>query len=41
MKPASSLHATRRGFLSLAATGAALAAVARLPATAALSAKPG
>lgn len=41
MKPASSLHATRRGFLSLAATSAALAAVARLPATAALSAKPG
>jgi hypothetical protein len=41
MKPASSLHATRRRFLGLAATGAALAAVARLPASAALSAKPG
>ena len=38
MKSASSLHTTRRGFLSLAATSAALAAVARLPAASALSA---
>jgi hypothetical protein len=38
---ASSLHATRRGFLRLAATSAALAAVARLPATAALPERSG
>jgi hypothetical protein len=38
MKSATSLHATRRGFLSLAATGAALAALARLPAASALAA---
>jgi hypothetical protein len=37
MKSASPLHTTRRGFLSLAATSAALAALARLPAARALS----
>jgi len=41
MKPPFSLHATRRGFLGLAATSAALAAVARLPAAGALSADAG
>ena len=38
MKSASALHATRRGFLRLAATSAALAAVARLPAAGAVAA---
>ena len=38
MNPLSSLHATRRGFLSLAASSAALAAMARLPAASALPA---
>ena len=38
MKPAPPLHATRRGFLGLAAKSAALAALARLPAASALSA---
>jgi hypothetical protein len=37
MKSASPLHATRRGFLRLAATSAARAAVARLPAAAAVA----
>ena len=38
MDSAPSLHATRRGFLSLAASGAALAALARLPAAGAVAA---
>ena len=37
MKSASPLHATRRGFLRLAATSAALAALARLPAAGAVA----
>lgn len=37
MRPAPSLCATRRGFLSLAAASAALAALARLPAAAVVS----
>jgi hypothetical protein len=38
MKSANPLHATRRGFLSLAATAAALGALARLPVASALAA---
>ena len=38
MESTSPLHATRRGFLRLAATSAALAAMARLPVASALSA---
>jgi hypothetical protein len=41
MKPASPLHATRRGFLGLAAKSAALATLARLPVASALSANGG
>jgi len=41
MKSASPLHATRRGFLRLAAASAALAALARLPVAPALAANSG